>query len=995
MKKFGKIFLITLISLLSILLVTIFIVLFIVFTPERFTPIVRKQVDKFITCQSEIGEVELTFFSTFPDFGLKIKQFTLINPCADSHSDTLVKVDELTGVIDASAWWKNNDLILTGLELNSGSVNIFTDSLGNTNYDIFATDTTTSPEADSETMMPVIEIRNVVLNEVNLTYNDLSLKLNSVIHNLNAKISGTITQDNITGDIKVLRSVISLEYEGEKYLQQVPVQFDVIAEVVPSRQLINLKNSRVSVNDLELFINGSIENDTVSRYIITDLKYEVASWPVEDILALVPQSFRSYLKGIEANGLLSSQGSIKGHLNDSVMPFMKINLLMEKGSVKYVGFPFPLHDIEGDITLYTDLKTDSLSFLKIREFNAKTPLSTITIEGLVNHLFSDIYCNLKTRAELTLDEFNPMMPDSMKLKLQGKASGKVQSAFSLTQLEKMQLERMKLSGSVTLSDFKFAYDSIYLNTNLSSIDFTLPNYASSSKNTKFAFASIMADNITAGKISNYNASLRNASVTLEASDARDTTTIPDFICSFNMDTLSANMDTLSIAIAKPQGMVSVSPRSDNPDQPRIILSYNSEQLKAIIGKSSFKVNTVGIETDILNDNTQKDIFLQWVAKGFIDLNNGVANIAGLSYQIEIPSVKMNFEPETFNIRESIIKIDKSDFRFSGTLNNILSYFRGDSLLRGKFNFGSNTTDISQLMALTNGIGYKDSTATEKLNIEDSDSTYTGPYMVPEGIDMILSVNIDKATMGIDTATNINGKVLVHDGVLVLDGLTFKTPAARMQLTAMYRSPRKNHLFLGLDYHMLDIEISELLTMIPDIDSLMPMLRSFSGKGEFHIAIETYVDSLYNIKKSTLRGASSIKGNDLVLMDGETFSEIAKTLKFSKKTENKVDSLSVEFTIFRNEIDIYPFLLVMDKYKAVIAGRHNFDLSYDYHISVVDSPLPLKLGVDVKGNKDDLSYKLAKCRYAEYYRPASRRVVENKQLELSKLIRETLTQKVME
>jgi hypothetical protein len=268
-------------------------------------------------------------------------------------------------------------------------------------------------------------------------------------------------------------------------------------------------------------------------------------------------------------------------------------------------------------------------------------------------------------------------------------------------------------------------------------------------------------------------------------------------------------------------------------------------------------------------------------------------------------------------------------------------------------------------------------------------------MVPEGIDMILSVNIEKATLGIDTATNINGNVLVHDGVLVLDGLTFKTPAARMQLTAMYRSPRKNHLFLGLDYHMLDIEISELLTMIPDIDSLMPMLRSFSGKGEFHIAIETYVDSLYNIKKSTLRGASSIKGNDLVLMDGETFSEIAKTLKFSKKTENKVDSLSVEFTIFRNEIDIYPFLLVMDKYKAVIAGRHNFDLSYDYHISVVDSPLPLKLGVDVKGNKDDLSYKLAKCRYAEYYRPASRRVIENKQLELSKLIRETLTQKVME
>jgi len=247
----------------------------------------------------------------------------------------------------------------------------------------------------------------------------------------------------------------------------------------------------------------------------------------------------------------------------------------------------------------------------------------------------------------------------------------------------------------------------------------------------------------------------------------------------------------------------------------------------------------------------------------------------------------------------------------------------------------------------------------------------------------------------DTATNIKGNVRVNDGILLLDEIILATPAARMQLTAMYRTPRKNHLFLGLDYHLFDVEIGELLDMIPDIDTLMPMLRSFGGKGEFHIAVETYLDSLYNLKKSTLRGASSISGNDLVLMDGETFSEIAKLLKFNKKTENRVDSLSAEFTIFRDEIDVYPFLIVMDKYKAVVAGRHNFDLSFNYHISVVDSPLPFKLGVDITGNLDDMEYKLVKCKYAEYYRPVSRQTVENKQLELRKMIRDALTQKVKE
>ena len=920
--------------------------------------------------------------------------------------------------------------------MRGGTVNVFSDSLGNTNYDIVATDTTSSPSTDSVTTLPSIDIRNVELTDVNINYNDLSLRINtsirdlnakisgtiihdsisgniylsssdisveygeekslqvvSVISDLNAKITGTISQESISGRVNMSSSAISFEYGGEKYLQGASVVLDIPVDVIPSHNFIRLKNSTAKLNDLELLLNGTIENDTINQDIITDISYKFTSWPIKVLQALVPSSFQEYFEGIEADGLLTSQGSIKGVLNDSIMPLMDIHLLLEKGTMKYAGFPLPLHNIESDITIYTDLITDDLSFVRINRFEAKTPRSAVNIKGLVNHLFTDIYCDITTNSVLTLDEFNTMIPDSMELKLKGKAAGKVKAAFSLSQLEKMQIEKMKMSGSVTLSGFDVIYDSISIKTDRSKVDFSLPNNKSLSESTKFAFATIYMDNLEAGKPESYWTSLWNSYITLETSDVRDTTRIPDLVCSLTMDSLYAEMDTMSISISKPQGKVLLSPRPDSPDQPRIFLAYKSGLLKTNIGQSSAIINNINLETDILNDNTQKDIFLQWLAKGFVDINKGNINLLGFTYPIEIPSIKMDFEPETFNIREGTLQIDKSDFQLTGSINNVLSYFRGDSILKGNFSFVSNLTDVSQLMALTSGLGSSDTTTVEEAEASDIDSTYTGPYMVPKGMDIVLSTNIKKATMGIDIATNIIGNVQVRDGVLLLDGLTFETPAARMQLTAVYRTPRKNHLYLGLDYHMLDVEIGELLTMIPDIDSLMPMLRSFGGKGEFHIAVETYLDSLYNIKKSTLRGASSIRGNNLVLMDGETFSEIAKKLRFNKKTQNTVDSLSAEFTIFRNEIDIYPFLIVMDKYKAVIAGRHNFDLSFDYHVSVVDCPLPIKLGVDIKGNMDDLSYSLAKCRYAEYYRPSSRHVVENKQLELRKLIRETLTQKV--
>ena len=202
--------------------------------------------------KSEIGKVELTFFSTFPKFGIKIRHFALINPVAGSQFDTLVRAEELTGAIDAAAWWKKNELILNGLELTGGSVNIFSDSLGRTNYDIIATDTASAPEAVSE--LPSIDIRNISLNDVDIHYKDLALKLNTVVNDLSARISGTSDGEHLNGEIKVNSSLISFEYDGDEYMRQATILLDLPVEVIPSRQYIMLKNAKLSINDLELLL---------------------------------------------------------------------------------------------------------------------------------------------------------------------------------------------------------------------------------------------------------------------------------------------------------------------------------------------------------------------------------------------------------------------------------------------------------------------------------------------------------------------------------------------------------------------------------------------------------------------------------------------------------------------------------------------------------------------------------------------------------------------
>jgi hypothetical protein len=998
-----------------------------VFTPDRITPVVRTQAAKYITCESQIGEVELTFFSTFPRFGLKLNHFALINRVPGASSDTLAQADQFVGIVDLAAWWKRNELVFTELQLHDGALNAFVDSLGHTNFDIVKADTATTPE-NSPMSFRFINLENVELDNVNVSYIDQSLKLQTNMRRLVARLSGKLIADTVNTQIDVSKGVMSLTYNGEHYLRNALVKTNTNVRYIIPKQLIEFGNSEASVNNMNLAFSGTIENDTALDQIIFDMDYRGKSLPLPEILAFVPSSYQSYFKGVVATGLVSSEGKIKGAYSNSLMPLLDMHIVLQDGALNYEGFPVPLSQMNGDIVFYSDLTNDDLSYLRIDRFSAQTPHSSIQTSGKVTHFFTDIHCDLTSEGDLDLSEFAPMIPAGMKTRLNGRVAGKVMSLFSMSQIDKMQLEKMNFSGSVKLSDFSMVYDTISLQTADSKVDFAMPNLATSAKNKRFVSAKVNTKSLAVSTLKGINALFKNGQVSLEASDFRDSTRVPDVACIFKLDSLSARIDTMQVAVQKPVGQFEMMPRKGKirePEvnvtfdsgrlsasigtgkgrmnnvklkaywlgdkvQPKMKVQYSGENLELAMGPDSARMKQVDLNADLLNDQTQKNAFLQWQANGFLKVNKGRISMLSLRYPLEIPSIQMDFTPETFNIKESRLKIDKSDFSLSGKLNNVLSYFRKDSLLRGNFNFVSSKTDLVQLMQLTSGLGDTESKAAKS---DQTEAATSGPYMVPKGMDVQLNVDIASANYGTDAARDIKGQLRVKDGLLILDDFSFVTPAAKMKLTTMYRTPRKNHLFIGVDFHMLNVEIDELLKIIPDVDSIMPMLRSFSGKGEFHMAAETYLDSLYNPKKSTIRGAASIRGQDLVLMDGETFSEIAKTLRFSKKTYNKVDSLAAEFTVFKKEIDIYPFLIVMDKYKGVVAGRHNMDMSFDYHISVVDSPLPLKFGIDISGTLDHLKYRLAKCRYAELYRPAARGEVQNRQLELRRMIRDALTQKL--
>ena len=151
----------TLLGLVLTVVAVACIAMYVVFTPARLTPIARQAADKFIACPYEIGEVDLTFFSTFPRFGLRADGLLLLNPKAGAQNDTVVEAKHLTATVDVAEFLNHSNLHVYEAILDDAKVNFYIAPDGTTNLTgAFITSPDTVEEVDTTAFsLPFNELR--------------------------------------------------------------------------------------------------------------------------------------------------------------------------------------------------------------------------------------------------------------------------------------------------------------------------------------------------------------------------------------------------------------------------------------------------------------------------------------------------------------------------------------------------------------------------------------------------------------------------------------------------------------------------------------------------------------------------------------------------------------------------------------------------------------------------------------------------------------------
>jgi len=384
------------------------------------------------------------------------------------------------------------------------------------------------------------------------------------------------------------------------------------------------------------------------------------------------------------------------------------------------------------------------------------------------------------------------------------------------------------------------------------------------------------------------------------------------------------------------------------------------------------------DIDMKLNETFAKYFQEWAISGKLDIADGNVITPYFPLRNVISNAEGKFTNNQIDLSNMTIISGESDVSVSGKVSGLKRALTENGVLNIDLKVLSDRINTNELLAAyTAGTQYVkpasslafDESKTDAQYMEEvistdmasADTSYS-LIVIPANINATLSLEgheIDYSHLIVDW---FESDIKMKERTLQITNTVATSNMGDIYLEGFYSSQTKKDISAAFDLNLVDITADKVITLFPAVDSLIPMLKSFKGMLDCEMAATSQLDTNMNFIPSTINGVLKIGGRDLSIEEDGGLKKLAKVLMFKDKKVGRVDKMSVQGLISNNMLEIFPFVLDIDRYTLAMNGIQNFDQSFKYHVSVLKSPIPFRFGINLTGNFDDWKYKIGKAKY---------------------------------
>lgn len=394
-----------------------------------------------------------------------------------------------------------------------------------------------------------------------------------------------------------------------------------------------------------------------------------------------------------------------------------------------------------------------------------------------------------------------------------------------------------------------------------------------------------------------------------------------------------------------------------------------------------QLDSAGVEVMDFNvDNSIRSLLRRWNLHGTMQATKGSLRLPRMRLRNNFTDLDLNFNTDSVELRSLNYRFGHSDFRVQGLVSNIRQALstRRPGPVKVDFDIESDSINVNEIVRILAGAGGEassgadaalaDEWAREALaEIENADSlpdSITGPILIPVNIDATLDVHARKVIYSDLLLDDFAGRLLIYHGMVNLHNLSANTEVGNLNVSALYSAPTADNINFGMAMDLHNFHIARLPQVVPAIDSIVPMMHYLSGVVNAQIAVTSDITPDMYFDIPTLKGAMQFSGDSLVVFDNDTFRSLSKWLMFKNKKRNMIDHLNIEMTVADGVLNLYPFIVNIDRYKLGVMGYNDLDFNLNYHIAVLKSPIPFKFGINIKGTPAHTKIRLGGAKFKE-------------------------------
>ena len=401
------------------------------------------------------------------------------------------------------------------------------------------------------------------------------------------------------------------------------------------------------------------------------------------------------------------------------------------------------------------------------------------------------------------------------------------------------------------------------------------------------------------------------------------------------------------------------------------------------------------------DESAKKYFRDWDMNGDINIRTGILMTPYFPIRNILRGCEISVTNDRIAIDSLKIMSGESEICAKGNLSGLKRAVLGRGTMKLDVDITSGGMNANELLAAFNtGSNFNPETlkgnASETSNSDFFKMVTTDTlaqaeraslFVIPSNLNADISVDAKDITYSDLTISSLSTQMLMKERCVQVTNTMATSNIGEVGFEGFYATRTKKDIKAGFSINFKDITAEKAIALVPAMDTIMPLLKSFAGELNCEVAATASLDTNMNIIMPSINGVMRISGDNLSISDSEIFTSLARKLRFNNKKAGLIKHMVVEGMIKDNVFEIFPFVLSLDRYSLALSGKQNLDMSYRYHASLIKSPLLIRLGVDLYGpDFDHMKFKIGRPKYKNERVPVFSAVVDQTKINLGESIR---------